>query len=150
MKIQESPGNRPKMPRIGQTEERKIMGAGDKGFQGQLRQATHENYKGRLEQLAQQVFEQGKTVEKRMNIEELLIYKRLVSEFMNEFLNNSHKFLKQSVLDKRGRYRVYSIIKKINQHLDQLAEDILDSQRDNLKVLLRLDDIKGLILDLLM
>lgn len=138
------------MARIGQLEDRKSMGSGDRDFQGQLRQAGYENYKGKLEQLAQKVFEQGKVVEKRMSIEELLIYKRLVSEFMNEFLSNSHKFLKQSVLDRRGRYRVYSIIKKINQHLDQLAEDMLSSQKDNLKVLKRLDDIKGLILDLLM
>ncbi|NSW89732.1 MAG: YaaR family protein [Firmicutes bacterium] len=150
MKIQESLGNRPKIIGINQSEDRKSMETKDLGFQGQLHQAEYGNYKGRLDQLACQIFEQGKKIEKRMDIKELIVYKKLVSEFLNEFLGNSHKFSKQSILDRRGRYRVYSIIKKINRQLDSLAEDVLDNQKGNLKVLQRLDDIKGLILDLLM
>jgi len=58
--------------------------------------------------------------------------------------------MKQNVLDRRGRYRVYSTIKKINDELDNLVADVLRNQKDNLKILQRLDDIRGLILDLLM
>ncbi len=134
---------------INQIESRKEIKVGDSGFQGRLHQAEYVNYKGRLDQLAEQIFLQGKKVKKKVDIRELMSYKRLISEFLNEFMDNSYKFSKQSTLDRRGRYRVYSIIKKINRGLDNLTEDILNGQKDNLRILQQLDDIRGLILDLL-
>jgi len=135
---------------VSQIEGRKGTEVEDLSFKGRLHEAEYGNYKGKLDMLAEQIFEQGKKVEKRTNIKELIAYKRLISDFLNEYMNNSYKFSKQSSLDKKGRYKVYSIIKKINQELDNLAEDILDDQKGNFNVLQRLDDIRGLLLDLLM
>ena len=150
MKIEDTPGNRSKLMDVSQIEGRKGTEVEDLSFKGRLHEAEYGNYKGKLDMLAEQIFEQGKKVEKRTNIKELIAYKRLISDFLNEYMNNSYKFSKQSSLDKKGRYKVYSIIKKINQELDNLAEDILDDQKGNFNVLQRLDDIRGLLLDLLM
>jgi len=150
LKIEDTPGNRSKLMDVSQIEGRKGTEVEDLSFKGRLHEAEYGNYKGKLDMLAEQIFEQGKKVEKRTNIKELIAYKRLISDFLNEYMNNSYKFSKQSSLDKKGRYKVYSIIKKINQELDNLAEDILDDQKGNFNVLQRLDDIRGLLLDLLM
>lgn len=150
LKVEDTLSNRSNLIDITQIESRQGIEVKDSDFQGQLQQAEYKNYKGKLDQLAEQIFEQGRKVEKKADVKELIAYKRLISEFLSEFMNNTYKFSKQSSLDRRGRYRVYSTIKKINQELDNLTEDILSSQKDNLKVLQRLDDIRGLILDLLM
>jgi hypothetical protein len=118
-------------------------------FQGKLKQAEYENYSDKLNHLADKVFEQGKKLGKRTDIKEYVAYKRFVSEFLNEYLSNSHKFSKHKMMDRRGRYRVFSIVKNINSELDNLAKDLLSDQRDNINALKRIDCIRGLILDML-
>jgi len=150
MKIQQFPDNQPHMIDFNQTESKEPVLHKGSNFNDSLHQAEYGNSKNKMDQLARQIFEQGKIVGKHMDIKELLTYKKLVSEFMKEYINSSYKFSKQNILDKKGRYRVYSTIKKINLQLDELTKDILNNEKDNLKILQYLDDIKGLILDLLM
>ena len=80
----------------------------------------------------------------------LKVYKKLISEFFDETVNNSHKFTKQNFLDRRGRHRVYAVVKTVNKELDELTNDVLNSEKDNIKILKRLDDIRGMILDIIM
>ncbi len=91
---------------------------------------------------------QGKKLEKKADIRDLKIYKQLISEFLDGAVTHSHSFTKKSFLDRRGRHRVYAIIKKINESLIELTNEVLKSQQDNISILKKLDDIRGLILDL--
>jgi len=150
VKIEETLNNRPNLLGMSITDTRKETEAGIKVFHGKLIQAEYENYTDKLNHLADRIFEQGKKLEKRVDIKEYVVYKRFISEFLNEYLSNSHKFSKQSMMDRRGRYKSFSIVKKINSELDNLAKDLLCNQKDNLKVLKSLDYIRGLILDMLL
>ena len=38
--------------------------------------------------------------------------------------------------------------KKINQTLDELAEELLNEEKDHISILSKIDEIKGLILDI--
>ena len=69
---------------------------------------------------------------------------------MNEILNRSHKFSRQNFLDKKGRHRVYGIIKLVDQNLDEIAEELLKEESDNLTLLAKIGEIRGLLIDLLM
>jgi uncharacterized protein YaaR (DUF327 family) len=51
-------------------------------------------------------------------------------------------------LDRRGRHKVFAVIKKVNEELDDLTREVLTDEKDRIKILKKLDDIKGLILDL--
>lgn len=84
----------------------------------------------------------------RLFIEDLIEYKKLVKEFLNVSVNNSHVFYKENSLDRRGRHRVYSIVKQVDKELDELTKDFLNIEGNRLKILNRLDDIKGLLLDI--
>ncbi|HOJ09187.1 MAG TPA: YaaR family protein [Clostridiales bacterium] len=150
MKIEETLNNRPNLTGMVISDVKKEVEADNKTFQGSLKQAEYKSYEEKLNQLADRIFEQSKKLEKRMDIKEYIVYKRSISEFMNEFLNNSYKFSRQNMMDRRGNYRTYSVVKKINSELDVLAKDLLENQQDKLKVLQRLDYIRGLILDMLM
>ncbi|NTV89024.1 MAG: YaaR family protein, partial [Clostridiales bacterium] len=74
----------------------------------------------------------------------------LISEFLETAVGNSRKFMKKSLLDRRGRHRVYSIIKKINEEVDQLTQDVMKNESGNIDILRRVDDIRGLILDMIL
>lgn len=149
MKVRESV-NKPSSSGVAGTGDRKAPGIREASFQGQLKQVESRNFEERVTALAEQIGAQGETLGKKVDIRELKIYKALIAEFLNLAVGNSHKFSKQNFLDRRGRHRVYAIIKKINEELDLLTREILSEEKDNIGILQRLEDIRGLILDMMM
>ena len=104
----------------------------------------------RLTDLMGQITAEGEVISKRKDIKDMRKYRALVKEFMNEILNRSHKLSRQNFLDKKGRHRVYGIIKLVDQNLDEIAEELLKEESDNLTLLAKIGEIRGLLIDLLM
>ena len=61
----------------------------------------------------------------------------------------SHKFSRENFLDRKGRHRVYGIVRLIDQNLDELAEELLKEEKDNISILNKVGEIRGLLLDIL-
>lgn len=149
MKVTEAIGNSPNLASSPPKEGTKAAEGKEASFQSQIAKIESRNFENHINELAERIFEQGERLAKKADIRELKAYKRLISEFLDEALNSSHKFSKQSFLDRRGRHRVYAIIKKINSEIEQLTDDVLSEEKENIKILQRLEDIKGLVLDLM-
>lgn len=120
----------------------------DAAFSSTLRKLEYANYEERIKVLVDKIQSQGKKLEKKADIRDLKIYKQLISEFLDEAVSHSHAFTKKNFLDRRGRHRVFAIIKKINEELIELTNEVLRAEQDNINILKKLDDIRGLILDL--
>ena len=71
----------------------------------------------RLQGLMEEITMQGKKLSKHMDIRDMKHYRELIKEFMNEIVNRSHKFSRENFLDRRGRHRVYGMIKLIDKLL---------------------------------
>ena len=99
--------------------------------------------------MMEEITQQGDKLGKRMDIRDMKNYRRLIKEFMNEIASHSHEFSRENFLDKKGRHRVYGIVKKINQTLDELAAELLREEKDHLAILGKIDEIRGLILDII-
>ena len=67
---------------------------------------------------------------------------------MNEIINRSNAFERENFLDRRGRHRVYGIIRLIDQNLDELAKELVKEEQDNIAILAKIGEIEGLILDI--
>ncbi len=119
-----------------------------KDFSFTLKKLEGSGLSERLTSLIGDISEQGKILSEKMDIADLKKYRRLISDFMSEITSNSHSFSRENFLDKRGRHRVYGIVRTVNENLDKLAEELLKSEKDNLKILEQTDEIKGLLLDL--
>ena len=119
-------------------------------FLDAVKGAEDRNVLDRLRGKADEIAKQGLKLADKVDIKELRVYKKLISDFMDEAVGNSRKFSKQSFLDRRGRHKVYAVIKKVDEELDELTREVLKEEKDRLKILKKLDDIKGLILDILM
>lgn len=129
--------------------DKKLAGTKSQEFQNQLERASEQDLEDKLKFLVNKISEQGEKLSKRTDIRELKIYKKLIADFLNEAVSNSHKFNKRNFLDRRGRHRVFANVKKINEELDSLTKEVLESEKDNFKILKKLEDIRGLILDML-
>ncbi|WP_066713660.1 YaaR family protein [Clostridium sp. Marseille-P299] len=102
----------------------------------------------RLSFLMDEISAQGKKISKHMDVLDMRHYRELIREFMNEVVNRSHKFSRQNFLDKRGRHRVYGMIKLIDKTLDELALELMKEEKDAISILSKIDEIRGLLLDI--
>lgn len=102
----------------------------------------------KLSGLMKDIEEQGSKIAKHMDIRDMKRYRSLVKEFMNEVTTRSHEFSRENFLDRRGRHRVYGIVKEVDKSLDDLAQELLKDEKDNLAILNKIDDIRGMLLDI--
>lgn len=102
----------------------------------------------RLTTLMEEITMQGNKLAKHRDIKDMKKYRGLVKEFMNEIINRSHSFSRENFLDKRGRHRVYGIVRLVDEKLDELAQELVKDEKDNLGILSLIGEIRGLILDI--
>lgn len=103
----------------------------------------------KLNGMIKDITTQGEKIAKHMDIKDMKKYREMVKDFMNEVVTHSHKFSRENFLDKRGRHRVYGIVKLVDKNLDELAQELLSDEKNHLSILGRIDDIKGLLLDMI-
>lgn len=104
----------------------------------------------RLSLLMEDIGAQGKKISKKMDIRDMKRYRTLVKDFLNEVVTRSHKFSRENFLDRRGRHRVYGIIRKVDETLDALAQELVKEEKDHIAILGMIGEIKGLLLDIFM
>ena len=102
----------------------------------------------RLQLMMEEITMQGDKIIKRMDVKDMRRYRTLIKDFMNEIVNRSHKFSRENFLDRRGRHRVYGIIRLVDEKLDELAQELVKDEKDTISILAKVGEIRGLLLDI--
>lgn len=119
-------------------------------FSSTLKKQTSQNMDEMLKQMAQDIIKQGERLGEKVDIAELKAYKRMVSEFLEESIRGFARFSRESFMDRRGRHRLYATVKRINESLEDLTKEMISNEQDHLKILGRIEDIRGMILDIIL
>lgn len=137
------------MPQVQEVSAKKeVNNEGD--FKFTLLSKIEENeLQQKLNSMINEITEQGNKIGKHMDIKDMKKYRELVKGFMNEIVTHSHKFSRENFLDKRGRHRVYGIVKLVDKNLDELAQELINEEKNHINILGKIDEIKGLLLDLI-
>ena len=123
---------------------------GDGSFKFTLASAiTDADLQAKVDALLQDITVQGNLIARHMDIRDMKKYRSLIKDFLNEVVYRSHKFSRENFLDRRGRHRVYGIIRLIDSNLDELAGELLKEELDHIAILDRIGEIQGLLLDIL-
>lgn len=101
----------------------------------------------KLNGLMEDITTQGEKLAEHMDIRDMKKYRELVKDFLNEVVNRSHKFSRENFLDRRGRHRVYGIVKLVDKNLDDLVSELVKDEKDHLTILSKVGEIRGLLLD---
>ncbi|MBO4396667.1 MAG: YaaR family protein [Eubacterium sp.] len=137
------------MQQINQTTETKQQTVSDEDFKFTLMSKIEEDgLAARLDSMMKEITQQGKKLGKHMDIRDMKHYRTLIREFLNEVVNRSHKFSRENFLDRRGRHRVYGMIKRVDAALDELAGELIKDEKDSIAILDKVDEIRGLLLDI--
>ena len=102
----------------------------------------------RLNLMMQDIIQQGERISKKNDIKDMQRYRILIKDFMNEVVTRSHVFSRENFLDRKGRHRVYGIIRQVDKELDELAQELVKDEKDNINILAKIGQIQGLLLDI--
>jgi uncharacterized protein YaaR (DUF327 family) len=102
----------------------------------------------KLTSLMEQITDQGTRLAKKHDIKDMKRYRGLIKEFLNEIVSRSHEFTRENYLDRRGRHRVYGIIRLVDEQLDDLARELVKDEQDHISILNKIGEIRGLLLDI--
>lgn len=119
-------------------------------FERQFNAESREQAQRHLEELKNRLEEQGKKLTQRVDLGEFSRYRALISEILCEVVGSAFAYQKENGFDRRGRHSVYATVRKINEKLEELAGEILENNRNEIEILARIDEIRGLLLDILM
>ena len=91
---------------------------------------------------------QGKKLAHSLSIGDLKDFRDMIKSFLRSTFGQSRKMQEDTSWDFQGRPKVMTRIGKIDQALDELGKQLLDQQVKPLEVLTKIDQIRGLIVDL--
>ena len=134
---------------VNQTTGTTPVDTGDGSFKFTLTSAIEEQeLQQRLNSLLDDITKQGNLIAQHMDIRDMKKYRGLVKDFLNEVVTRSHKFSRENFLDRKGRHRVYGIVKLVDKNLDELAEELVKDESDHITILDKIGEIVGLLLDI--
>lgn len=138
------------MQQVNQMENKTAVPEGDGSFKFTLISNIQEHdLQARLNLMMEDIIQHGKKLAKHMDIRDMKRYRQMIKEFMNEIVNRSHKFSRENFLDKRGRHRIYGIVRLVDENLDELASELIKDEQDHIAILDKVDEITGLLLDII-
>jgi uncharacterized protein YaaR (DUF327 family) len=101
-----------------------------------------------LNKLLRQLDEAGSRLSKSFSLYDLRGYKDLLQHFLKETQGRVYVMRQQIGWSRFGKSKLYQRIERINLELDELTKITLNQQKDPLKMLNKLDEIRGLLVDL--
>ncbi len=111
-------------------------------------QIEESELQAKLQSLMEAITMEGDKISKKKDLRDVKHYRGLIKEFLNEVVSRSHSFTRENFLDRRGRHRVYGIIRLIDENLDELTRELMKEEKDNLAILSTIGEIRGLLLDI--
>lgn len=102
-----------------------------------------------LAKLQDDVYSTGDALSDTVSPENILAYKKAIKAFVEYVLASAYEV--ENIVTGHlnpARKKAWTIVKVINEKLDKLISDLMYSQLKKMEVLNRIDEIKGLIVDL--
>jgi len=119
-------------------------------FRRTMTDLSKEMHTIRIIEMKNSIDEQGKRLADRVDVKEFEKYRRLIREFLDEIVSNGYTFSREDAYASRGRHRYIATVRIVDEKLDELGKEVMREQADEIEILHKIDDIRGLLLDLMM
>jgi uncharacterized protein len=102
-----------------------------------------------LEELLDGVHEAGDRLKQNPSVDLVQAYKKAVRDFVHYIVERSYAVEQKTSGRNVLKRNIYFRVSVIDDSLEKLGAEILRNQRDNLEILRRVDEINGMLVDLL-
>ncbi|WP_324716900.1 YaaR family protein [Carboxydochorda subterranea] len=135
-------------PRAGSTA-RTASGERPAGvFRTELADADRRRRRQEMEQALREVDRCAGELRRSPGEATVFAYRQAVRRLLELALAGTYRVDRRVAVDGRGQRRLHAVIQEVDAALDRLVRDVLARQQPALALAARLDDIRGLLLDL--
>lgn len=117
-------------------------------FKSNLEESIKKELRKQLSRMLVDIEEEGKIMVKRRTLNEVLKYKNLVKKFLDLVVKNIYHLSETVNLNPRGKQNILVAIESIDKSLEDLLKLVLNQEVDNLRILEKVGEIQGLLIDL--
>jgi len=132
------------------TSEKKTRRSSTSSFMNSYSQAERDNQDEYVKKKLKDIDDKAELLKNRMDMMDFMEYKNIIKEFLSYIVKNSHEYSQESKMSRRGDFRVFGIIKKIDEELEKMANEFLKEKTDRLEIIKSISDIQGLLVDVAM
>jgi len=119
-------------------------------FASDLMDSQDQQSQEKLNKLLDQINEQGSKLSHAPTYADLKNYRELIRGFIGEAVGRMYTVNSERGWDRQGRQKMFTIIKKIDSTLADMAEDVRIGQERQLNIMAKHDAIRGMLVDLYM
>lgn len=131
-------------------EQKKNNGIKKNYFLDKLKDLNSEQVRDELDALLQKIDDQGRVLQNTMSLRDLLSYKGLVKDFMGVVVGRGYTLKEEFGWNQRGQSKSYQLLKKVDEKLEALTETFFDKESEQVTLLGKMGEIRGLLVDLYM
>ena len=112
--------------------------------QSQTQKLKHEE----LEKLIQDITKQGEKLARFRSFRDLAKFKRMITQFLEETVYNGYQLNESRNFNMNSYSHKLTTVKKIDEKLVELTEDLLDQEKKTVDLLGHIGEIRGLLINL--
>ncbi|HOB11854.1 MAG TPA: YaaR family protein [Syntrophomonadaceae bacterium] len=148
MKINRDKKEWTKFTTVSSKASREVQRRPGASFEQELSQ--HHQSQGRLkmQEIMQQLDQVSDRLKRSLNISDLMLYKRLVKDFLQEAASQAYLLKQEHGRSRRGRALLVTI-QTVDKEIEQMLDDFTRRTPEPLEVLETLDKIRGMLIDLM-
>ncbi|MBP2636739.1 MAG: hypothetical protein H6Q72_2646 [Firmicutes bacterium] len=102
----------------------------------------------RMQQLMTAIDESGQRLSQMPTYSELKSYRELIRKFIGEAVSRAYSLEARAGWDRHGRQKLYTTIRKVDETLAEMTEDVRVGQERQLSIMAKHDAVRGMLVDL--
>lgn len=120
-----------------------------KDFKSHILNSKTELVLEELNEIKGKIEVKGNALLEYLTWENFLDYREAIKEFMEIYVKESHILKEIAGQGIKGRRKIYTLIDKVDEELDKLAEAVLEGESGKIKAASSISEIRGLLIDVL-
>lgn len=140
--------NRIEKSRVENVKNKKSEYADKVSFKELMSQKRDEKTITKLNQLLDDIKEQGKILNDKRTIDNLMKYKKMVKEFMDDAVEYGLNLEKHGGFRRGGRSRILKIVSQVDKKLLEVTDAVIKDEKKGLNMLKLVGEIEGLLINI--
>jgi len=133
---------------LGKTGLPEVRKSSESSFEQELGQHKETFTQLKMREILAEIDKVSANLNRNINLNDLMLYKKLVKNFMKEASSEAYQISKKRGRNRSGR-TVLVTVKTIDNEIDELINDFRSKQSEPMEILATLDKIRGMLLDLM-
>lgn len=117
-------------------------------FEQELMQKRESEMQMRMKEILKELDRISGRLSRNLNINDLMLYKKMVKNFLQEATLRAYALHKERGRSRRGRTLLLTI-SVIDEEVDAMIEDFMNNKKEPMEVLNAMDKIRGMLVDLI-